>query len=1154
MSQRQVFQADSPSRWKRFKWSTRILIFIAILIIATLVVWISPFTPSLPNLKARSANYKEILDGNSPILYKNSQLAKKYKGFRKYIDAKELRTSPYTSLPGQQFNGKEFPAAFPAGIRSAFYVAWDPQSFFSLQRNINKLNLIFPEWMFIDPKGDTIYTKVDARAFAVMKQAGVSIMPMLSNFHGTEFQGEAVHRIITDPKKKERLINDVISILQRNKFKGVNVDFEELKETSDEVLIKFQKELYRRLHEKGFLVTQDIVPFNEDYNYEELANYNDYLIVMAYDQFSQDTRPGPIAEQRWIEAAVEQAAKRIPSEKLILSLPAYGYDWPKNAEATNLTYQQSLLTAKENKAEISYDNDTYNLKYNYKDADGIDHTVYFTDAATSFNSLRFATESDLAGVALWRLGSEDSRIWKYYNLDMRPGSLGSFDFRSLSHVISTDDVDYIGEGEILDVQAVPTNGKISTEVDPREMLISEEHYDVIPSMFIVQKYGKADPKKLVLTFDDGPDPEYTKKVLDILAKKHVPAAFFIVGVNAENNIPLIKRMYREGHEIGNHTFTHPNVAEISKKRALVEMEATRSLIECITGHSTVLFRAPYNADFEPEKMEELIPVALARDKNYLDVGESIDPMDWEPKVTADTIFKRVIARKEELNADSLSGNIILLHDAGGDTREATIQALPRIIDYFRSKGYSFTTISDLLNKPRAELMPAVPKGSGFYVLQIWYFAAEFSYWAGHILFSLFIVFILLSLSRTSLMAFLANKERKKEKGLPPLLPKLSSYPLVSIIVPAYNEEVNAVDSLKNLLKTDYPSFDIIFVDDGSKDATYEKVSEAFRDHPRVKVLTKANGGKASALNVGISNTAAEYVVCIDADTRLHPNAVSQLMKHFLLKGENELEDSALPVGAVAGNVKVGNEINMLTKWQAIEYICSQNFDRRAFGHLNAITVVPGAVGGFLKQAIEDAGGFTTDTLAEDADLTIRILRAGYAVKNENNALAFTEAPEKLRQFMKQRFRWTFGILQTFWKNKEVLFNKEYKWLGFLAFPNILLFQYIIPAFIPVADLFMLLGLMTGNAGKILPYYLAFVVFDASVAILAFKMEKERISRLVWIIPQRLVYRWLLWIVLFKVGRKVMKGELQSWGVLKRTGTVHNMPSIEVATAAATVAE
>jgi peptidoglycan-N-acetylglucosamine deacetylase len=362
-----------------------------------------------------------------------------------------------------------------------------------------------------------------------------------------------------------------------------------------------------------------------------------------------------------------------------------------------------------------------------------------------------------------------------------------------------------------------------------------------------------------------------------------------------------------------------------------------------------------------------------------------------------------------------------------------------------------------------------------------------------------------------------------------LLPFVGT-PLVSIIVPAYNEEVNAVSSLENLLKCDYPNFNIVFVDDGSKDQTFEKVSTAFANHPKVQVFSKPNGGKASALNYGIAQTNAEYVVCIDADTKLLTDAVSKLMVHF----RNE------QVGAVAGNVKVGNEVNILTRWQSIEYISSQNVDRKAFAYLNAITVVPGAIGAFRKEAIETAGGFSTDTLAEDCDLTIRILRCGYLIDNENKAIAMTEAPETLSQFMKQRFRWTFGVMQTFWKNLDALFNVRYKTLGWLALPDILLFKYIIPLFAPLADLLMLIGLFTGNAEKIGVYYLVFMLVDAAIAALAFLFEKEPLWKLIWLLPQRLIYRWLMLVVLFKAYRRALKGELQHWGVLKRTGNVKDV--------------
>lgn len=1120
----QVFQTSNTGRWARFKWGSRFLIFC--LLIAVAVIFIAMETEYTPQLQMEGFA-KKALQERKNFIEKSVRLPKEYTGFKQFINtrwAKGKGCGQDASLPLTAGSSENWNS--PAGIRSAFYVAWDAQSFFSLKRSISKLNLVLPEWFFLDPTADTIKTNIDKRGLDLIKTSGVKVIPMLTNNINEKWRGDVVHRIITNPRKRERLINDIINLLTQNKFQGINIDFEELVETRNEVLSGFQKELYTKLHAKGLLVTQDVVPFNEDYDYKALSKYNDYLFLMAYDEHSSDSKPGDISSQKWMEAAVDEMAKVVPASKIILGMAGYGYDWPEKGPAEDVTYQEALTGARESDAEVNFDNNTYNVHYSYYDDSDKVHEVFFTDAATNFNTLRFATEYGLAGTALWRLGSEDTRIWDFYDKDMSKPALASFNFTPLTKVESSNDVDYIGEGEILDVLSRPRAGHITPEIDTAEMLISEEHYDTLPSMFVVKKWGKAKGKQMVLTFDDGPDPEYTKEVLDTLAKYHVPAAFFVVGIQAESNIPLVKRIYSEGHEIGNHTFSHPNMAEVSNKRALLEMDATRLLIECITGHSTIMFRAPFNADSEPEQMEELIPVALSRTRNYLTVGESIDPEDWEPGVSADTIFNRVVRYQQ-------NGNIILLHDAGGD-RSQTVKALPRIIQYFRNKGYTFTTVSQLLGKKRDDVMPEVPKGSGYRSIQIYLFILEAGYYIGHIMFSLFVVFLILGMARLLFMAILAWRQHKKEQNL--VYSDSYDAPLVSIIVPAYNEEVNAVNSLSNLLHCDYENFNIIFVDDGSKDSTYEKVSNAFSNHPKVKVFSKPNGGKASALNFGISLTNADYVVCIDADTKLKPDAVRLLMRHLLATEQGRQGK----IGAVAGNVKVGNEVNLITRWQSIEYITSQNFDRKAFANINAITVVPGAIGAFRKQALEEAGGFTTDTLAEDCDLTIRILKCGYIVENENKAIAMTEAPETVKQFLKQRFRWSFGVMQTFWKHREALFNDNYKSLGWIALPNILLFQFIIPVFSPLADILMIFGLLTDNAAKIGNYYLLFMIVDSAIALMAFSFEKEKLSKLVWLIPQRFAYRWLMYIVLFRSFRRAIKGELQQWGVLKRTGNVKDV--------------
>ncbi len=281
--------------------------------------------------------------------------------------------------------------------------------------------------------------------------------------------------------------------------------------------------------------------------------------------------------------------------------------------------------------------------------------------------------------------------------------------------------DYIGDGEVLNVITDPAPGKINLTVDSMEGLIAEQDYVQLPTKYVIRKYGIVH-KQVVLTFDDGPDPEYTPQVLDILKKEKVPAAFFVVGMEAENNLPLLKRIYREGHEIGNHTFTHPNIAAVSSERAATEMESTRLLIEAITGHSTVLFRAPYNADAEPTTDVELKPISLSKQKNYYTVGESIDPNDWEKGITADSVYARVIG---EYEANPAKG-IILLHDAGGN-RQATVDALPRIIHYFKSKGIQFTTIARLLGKSKEVVMPRVHNN----LVELNGHIASVGYWMEH---------------------------------------------------------------------------------------------------------------------------------------------------------------------------------------------------------------------------------------------------------------------------------------------------------------------------------------------------------------------------------------------------------------------------------------
>lgn len=1133
---KQVFQTDSTSRWNKFKWSLRFIVFIAVILVAVFVTML--IIDNIPELPFRQ-DYRSVVTASRPFLREN-KYSKEYKGFRSFFHEKKLHSN-YAAEKAiylkrlKQFKGygdtvkDKYLSSweqFDAGIRSAFYVSWDPKSLFSLKQNIKKLNLVVPEWFFINPHTDRLEVNIDPKGYNVMKKSGVPIMPILSNNYQQNFRPEAISRILHNATKRKALIDNALQQCLSHHFIGINIDIENLSENSNEYLTLFVKELSQAFHSKGLFVTQDIAPFNTDYNIKELAKYNDYLFLMAYDEHTVVSKAGPVSSQQWIQAAVDNLAKKVPEEKIVLGLGAYGYDWTdKGDQNISISYREALSTASDTESKINFDPSTYNLSFAYQDDNNVIHQVYFNDAATHFNTMRFGTEYGLAGFSLWRLGSEDNRLWQFYNKDLSHSNAARLRVGDMENMPGSDDVNYIGDGEVLDPLSTPHKGSVHIEMDNANILISEEDYQTIPSSFQIRKFGKAGKKQLLLTFDDGPDETWTPKILNILSKYNVKAAFFMVGLQIEKNLPIVKRVYEEGHYIGNHTFTHRNVAKNAPERTFMELQLTRLLIECITGHSTILFRAPYNADSDPVSMEEIIPIVLARQQNYLDVGESIDPEDWQVGIKADEIYRRVIKGVEQGN-----GHIILLHDAGGTTRAETIKALPRILNYLQKKGYTFITLSQFLGKTRDQLMQPIPKGKEYYAMQANLTLATIIYEFTNFLTALFILFIILGTGRLLFMLILTIREKRKDKRRIWHNEDFGQAPLVSVIVPAYNEEINAVSSLKNLLEQDYPNFNIIFVDDGSKDETYKRVCNAFSENPKMKLLTKPNGGKASALNYGISHTDAEYLVCIDADTKLYHNAISLMMMHFF-------DDKECKIGAVAGNVKVGNQRNMLTKWQAIEYTTSQNFDRLAYSNINAITVVPGAIGAFRKSAITNAGGLTTDTLAEDCDLTIRILKAGYQIENENRAVAMTEAPEKLKQFIKQRTRWSFGVMQTFWKHRNALMSKKYKGLGMWALPNMLIFQFIIPTFSPLADLFMIIGLFSGNAGKIFVYYLLFMIVDASISIAAYLFEREKLWVLLWIIPQRFCYRWIMYVVLFKSYKKAIKGELQTWGVLKRTGNV-----------------
>ena len=1117
-SPKPVFYTTGTSRWNRFLWAVKILtVVVAVGMAAILVSLFHKQVFKLPTLHEhmllsqddlKKIRNDDVEGAETKHFIKLANEARKREGRNFYKKDKVI--------PG--FVKKIIP------VRAAFYVNWDIQSKYSLKRNASKMNMILPEWIFIQDTSDVVTTDIDKEALEIMRRNHLAIVPMISNYFNNKWNGANVHRIITSPERRARLIGSIVKVLDTYKFSGVNIDFEDLNETTDEYMIAFQKELYQALHSKGYYVTQDIAPFNEDYNVAELAKYNDFLFLMGYDLHNATSKPGPLAPQYWVEAALGDLCKKVPSDKVVLCIAAFGYDWQVDYQGQDVTYQEAITTALESEGKVNFDNNTYNLDYTYSDDNNKIHNVFFADAATAFNAMRTAADFETSGVSIWYLGSEDERIWQFYDRELTISALTAKPFNGniLEVAPSSTNVDYNGAGEVLNIMSEPQPGTFKIEYDKKENLISEEKYIDLPTGYEINKTGEK-PKQIVMTFDDGPDERYTPRILNILSKYKVPAVFFMTGVNAEENLPLVERVYKEGHEIGNHTFLHPNLEITSDDRLKLELRSTGYIIESITGHNTILFRPPYNTDAEPTNPAQIRPIYGAKKEGYLTIGSSIDPRDWEEGVSEDTIVARAEAQQG-------LGNIILMHDAGG-YREETIKALPRIISWYKAHGYKFVSLATLMDKKRDDLMPVSTGTFNKYLESADATVFRVSYVFNRVISAIFFLAMILSLIKIISIATLAIRQRnisKKQVHLP--LP-LNGYK-VSIIVPGYNEELTAPKTVENLLHSDYPDFEIVFVDDGSKDNTFKNIEALYGAHPKVKVLTKPNGGKASALNYGIGFATGDVLVCIDADTVLNPDAVSKLLAYF----------SDPLVAAVAGNVKVGNRNNLLTRWQSIEYITSQNFDRRAFDTLNAIMVVPGAIGAFRRDAVMKAGMFTTDTLAEDCDLTLRLLREGYKIRTCNEALAFTEVPETLHMLMKQRFRWTFGIMQVFWKHHDQIFVRRNPNLGWIVLPNMLLFQLILPILSPLVDVTLLFSLFMPKGGVIVALYFGYYFLDLVISAIAFRFDGEKFSlRNCWnLFLQRILYRQVLWYVLVKGYLRAIKGELAAWGILKRTGNVETI--------------
>ena len=1166
-----VFYDPQRKRWKRLRRVFDVLALFGLVVGTIFVVGLLRMKP-LPELilTAQTRNYRALTNRSKPAVKLGQKAA---------LSAhRKTATKPSDVI----LNAGE-------GLRAAYYVDWDAASYASLKEHIKQIDLLFPEWLHVNGADGTITANTidDNRAFNVVDKAGVhsvdqenkiaraiadnhvdtEVFPLVNNYDvlGNKFSS-AVGPFLASDSARAHFQDQIDQFLAANpSYHGITLDFEQIPAASQPGFQALATSLYNDFHDRHLRLYINVPVDDPEFDLAFLAAHCDGLLLMDYDEHQAPEEPGPVASQDWFIENLQKALKVVPKEKLIVALGSYGYDWTStlpaaapakpgskaapllNPNVIAIEAQDAWQAAADADATIELDPDSLNAHFAYDDVDAhLRHQVWYLDAVTVLNEMRAARILGIQTFSLWRLGSEDGSLWKIWD---NPAHVNPA--QALASVPPGYNVDTEGQGDILRVIKRPQTGSRTLTLDDDDTvpdsikMVTKEVMQSYPASYTLEQYGYK-PKQVAISFDDGPDPDWTPKILDVLKKYNVKGTFLMIGEVAEDNVGIMQRVYREGHEIGNHTFTHPDISEISPAQVDLQLNLTERLFGSKLGVQPLYFRPPYSIDQEPDTNDQAAPVDHIQKRGYVTIGNKIDTNDWDehPRKTPQEIADSVLQQLADMATHpDRAGSIILMHDGGGD-RSVTVASLPLLITTLRAHGYEFVPVSALIGKTRDQVMPplttaqrrqAIADSITFFFLAFFNHLVFYIFYVGDVLMSARLIFI-------GIFAVIDRLRKRKNYAGPDYQPR------VAVLIPAYNEEKVIARTIRSVMMSNYKNLRIVVIDDGSKDATYEVALNAYPDQiasGRLTVLTKPNGGKADALNFALDHIDEEIYVGIDADGVIAHDAVANLVPHF-----------ANPkIGAVAGNAKVGNRVNLWTRWQALEYITSQNFERRALDLFDVVMVVPGAIGAWRTAAVRAGGGYHTNTVAEDADLTMNLLEQGYSVIYEDTSLAFTEAPVNADGLKRQRFRWSFGILQAIWKHRGAI--AKHRAMGLFALPNILIFQIMLPLVSPFIDLMFVFGVIhylidkhfhpetasTDSLIKLITFFLAFLVIDFAASALAFTLERRHPASKgdgwllfhIWI--QRFTYRQVFSIVLFKTVKRAIDGKPFAWDKLERTATM-----------------
>ncbi len=641
---------------------------------------------------------------------------------------------------------------------------------------------------------------------------------------------------------------------------------------------------------------------------------------------------------------------------------------------------------------------------------------------------------------------------------------------------------------------------------------AEEAQVIGDSPYVMETFGKPADRTLMLTFDDGPDPIYTPEILDLLSREGVPATFFSVGDNIVKHPDIFQRITREGHMVGNHTMSHIDFWDHDDTYNRQQIIASDRVMRSAGNYASRLFRIPTG---NPEN--NTLALLQAQQLGYLHINMDLDTRDWDYAPGAPI-------QVPELDGQ---GHIVLVHDGGGN-RAATIEMLKAFIPEAKAQGYTFSTVQPLLptefvpeHSVASTMADNVTLTAYTAVLVTPTVVLSWLFWFG--------IGSLTILTFLYVVLALINNYQQRRRQWDAI--DEEDWPFVSVVLPVFNEELVVTKTLDALRASDYPRMEVVAINDGSTDNTLAVLNTYARGWPQLRVIDQPNGGKSVASNNGIAQSRGEVVVTLDGDTLFEPQTIKMFARHFCAPRHGK------KVGAVAGHVKVGNRSNLLTAWQSLEYLSGICVTRMAEGLMGAISIVPGACAAWRRDALVQAGGYSHDTLAEDADLTLSLQRLGYSIVQENEAIAWTEAPMTVAGLFKQRLRWTYGNIQTLYKHRSMLFNPRFGALGLLTMPYALISVLVPLVFMPLTIIVAVSSLAHGEWQAIA----IFSVFVASthmlISIVAVLMVRESLLHLLMVPIYRLIYEPLRAYVVFGSALQALRGTAVGWYKPERTNSV-----------------